>query len=120
MRKTVLSAIVMLLAFATGLQAQDIQAIAERLDYQRYEFPQEKIHVMTDRGAYMSGDTIRLRAWVVDAATHRPVSASKFVYVELLAPTDSLCERVKYIKMTMACARAICCFLMICPRGVIS
>lgn len=85
----------MVLAFATGLQAQDIQAIADRLDYQRYEFPQEKIHVMTDRGAYMSGDTIRLRAWVVDAATHRPVSASKFVYVELLAPNDSLCERVK-------------------------
>lgn len=87
--------IIMLMAIVASVRAQDIQAIAERLDLQRYEFPQEKIHVMTDRGAYLSGDTIRLRAWVVDAATHQPVSASKFVYVELLSPTDSVCERVK-------------------------
>lgn len=77
------------------MTAQDVEAIAERLDLQRYEFPQEKIHVMTDRGTYLAGDTVRLRAWVVDAATHCPVGASKFVYVELLSPTDSLCGRVK-------------------------
>ena len=84
----------MALFIAVGARAQDVQAIAERLDLQRYEFPQEKIHVMTDRGSYMSGDTIRLRAWV-DAATHQPVSASKFVCIELLSPTDSVCECVK-------------------------
>ena len=86
---------IMVLAIVAGARAQDVQSIAERLDLQRYEFPQEKIHVMTDRGSYMSGDTIRLRAWVVDAATHQPVSASKFVYLELLSPTDSVCECVK-------------------------
>ena len=85
----------MALVIVVGARAQDVQAIAERLDLQRYEFPQEKIHVMTDRGSYMIGDTIRLRAWVVDAATHQPVSASKFVYIELLSPTDSVCESVK-------------------------
>ena len=87
--------IIMAMAIVVNARAQDVQAIAERLDLQRYEFPQEKIHVMTDRGAYLAGDTLRLRAWVVDAATHHPVSASKFVYVELLSPTDSLCARVK-------------------------
>ena len=86
---------IMALAIVSSVRAQDVQAIAERLDHQRYVFPQEKIHVMTDRGAYLAGDTLRLRAWVVDAATHQPVSASKFVYVELLSPTDSVCERVK-------------------------
>lgn len=86
---------IMVLTAVMSLPAQDVQAIAERLEFQRYEFPQEKIHVMTDRGAYLAGDTLRLRAWVVDAATHQPVSASKFVYVELLSPTDSLCARVK-------------------------
>ena len=95
MKNQVLCILVALLALASGVQAQDVQAIAERLDLQRYEFPQEKIHVMTDRGAYLSGDTIRLRAWVVDASTHQPVSASKFVYVELLSPSDTVCERVK-------------------------
>lgn len=86
---------IMVMIIVVGARAQDVQAIAERLDLQRYEFPQEKIHVMTDRGSYMSGDTIRLRAWVVDAATHQPVSASKFVNIELLSPTDSVCMSVK-------------------------
>lgn len=95
MRNKIFYLIIMALAMVASARAQDVQAIAERLDLQRYEFPQEKIHVMTDRGAYLSGDTIRLRAWVVDAATHQPVSASQFVYVELLSPTDSVCERVK-------------------------
>lgn len=86
---------IIVLAIVSSLPAQDVQAIAERLDLQRYVFPQEKIHVMTDRGVYLAGDTLWLRAWVVDAATHQPVFASKFVYVELLSPTDSLSVRVK-------------------------
>lgn len=85
----------MALAIVVNARAQDVRVIADRLDLQRYNFPQEKIHVMTDRGAYLAGDTLWLRAWVVDAATHHPVSASKFVYVELLSPTDSLCACVK-------------------------
>ncbi len=71
------------------------QLIAERLDRQRYEFPQEKIHLFTDRGNYLAGDTIWLRAWVVDAGTHAPVNASRFLYVDLLAPNDSVMHRVK-------------------------
>ena len=60
MRNRILHLIIMALTIVTSARAQDVQAIAERLDLQRYEFPQEKIHVMTDRGAYLSGDTIRL------------------------------------------------------------
>lgn len=95
MVKRILILMIMALAIVSSLLAQDAQAIAERLDLQRYKFPQEKIHVMTDRGAYLAGDTLWLRVWVVDAATHQPVSASKFVYVELMSPTDSLCASVK-------------------------
>ena len=51
--------------------------------------------MLTDRGSYMAGDTIWLRAWVVDATTHQPVNASRFVYAELLSPTDSVLARVK-------------------------
>lgn len=42
---------------------QTVETVADRIDRQRFEFPQEKIHVMTDRGSYMAGDTIWLRAW---------------------------------------------------------
>ena len=71
------------------------QSISERLDLQRYEFPQEKVHVFTDRGRYLVGDTIWLRAWVVDATNHVPVNVSRFLYVDLVAPNDSVITRVK-------------------------
>ena len=84
-----------MLTAASSLLAQDIDAISARIDLQRQEFPQEKIHIMTDRGDYLAGDTIWLRAWVVDAATHQPVNASQFIYVELVSPNDWVHERVK-------------------------
>ncbi len=80
---------------ALSVAAQDTNALRERIDLQRYQFPQEKIYVMTDRGSYLAGDTIWLRAWVIDAATHQRVDASQFVYVELVSPTDSIHTRVK-------------------------
>ena len=84
-----------MLAMTVVMLGQTVETVADRIDRQRYEFPQEKIHVMTDRGSYMAGDTIWLRAWVVDAATHQPVNASRFVYAELLSPSDSVITRVK-------------------------
>lgn len=80
---------------AISLSAQNYDALAERIEQQRYDFPQEKIHVMTDRGTYLAGDTIWLRAWIVDAMSHQQVDASKFVYIELVSPTDSVMTRIK-------------------------
>ncbi len=94
MRNIIIS-LVFILTAATPLLAQDIDVIAARIDLQRNEFPQEKIHVMTDHGNYLAGDTIWLRAWVVNAASHQPVNASQFVYIELVSPTDSVQARVK-------------------------
>ncbi len=91
----IIISLVLILTAAASLLAQDIDAISARIDLQRTEFPQEKIHVMTDQGNYLVGDTIWLRAWVVDAATHQPVNASQFVYVELVSPTDSVYSRIK-------------------------
>ena len=45
-------------------------------------YPQEKIYLHTDKPYYMAGDTIRFRAHVVDAASHAPVHASRYVYVD--------------------------------------
>ncbi len=92
MKKLMLSLMLML---ATMAQAQLADSIAARLALQRYTFPQEKIHVMTDKPRYMAGDTIWLRAWTVDASTHQPVDASRFVYVELKNPLDTVTTRIK-------------------------
>lgn len=91
-RNDILLGYLLVLLSATGVRAE---SLLKRFETQRLEYPQEKIYVHTDRNYYMGGDTIWLRAHVVDAASHRPVSMSKYVYVELKAPSDSLLSRVK-------------------------
>ena len=60
-------------------------------------YPQEKLHVTTDKEDYILGDTIWLRVHSVDAATHQPVAASRYVYVELRTPDGDLCRRIKLL-----------------------
>ena len=79
----------------TLCHAQDFSQLKQNLDWQVYNYPQEKIHVMTDKPYYITGDTIWLRAFVVNAVNNQPVDASKFVYVELISPMNSVDMRVK-------------------------
>ena len=58
-------------------------------------FPQEKIYLHTDKPYYVSGEKIWFRAYLVDAITHIPTTASRYVYVELFNPIDSVVVRVK-------------------------
>ena len=90
----------LLVAWAGVARATSVSpdSIAARLKMQQYYFPQEKIHVTTDKARYMSGDTVWLRAFVVNAATGEPVRESKYVYVELRNPFDSIARRVKIIE----------------------
>ncbi|MDR3142294.1 MAG: TonB-dependent receptor plug domain-containing protein [Tannerellaceae bacterium] len=56
-------------------------------------FPQEKIHLHTDRNFYVPGERIHFRAYVTDAATHTFPTFSRYVYVELIDARDSLINR---------------------------
>lgn len=102
LRKTYLCGVGMLCMFAgttTGIASAaplTADSLASRLMYQVWSFPQEKVYVMTDRDAYTSGDTVRFRAFLVDAATHaKPKQSSGFVYVELQDPFGKNVARVK-------------------------
>lgn len=57
-------------------------------------FPQEKIHLQTDKPVYIAGETIWFRAHVADAVLHTPL-IRQYVYVELINPLDSVVERAK-------------------------
>ena len=92
--KETLSLIAISLCFIFG-HAQDFAQLKQNLDWQVYNYPQEKIHVMTDKPYYITGDTVWLRAFVVNAVNHQPVDASKFVYVELLSPMNEVAMRIK-------------------------
>ena len=77
--------ILLLLLLALGLQAG-----AE------VGFPQEKIHVATNGDRFVSGDTVRFRAFLLDAATGMEArDLSRYVYVELIDPFGEVRERVK-------------------------
>ena len=68
--------------------------IEENLMVQLEVFPQEKIHIHTDRDFYVPGEIIWFKTYVVDAHSHLFPTHSRYVYVELINPNDSLVNRV--------------------------
>lgn len=57
-------------------------------------YPQEKMHLHTDRNRYIPGEKIWFKAYVTDALTHESPTYSNYVYVELMNASDSLLHRV--------------------------
>jgi len=72
----------------------ELDIIVRHFENQLSVFPQEKIHVHTDRDVYVSGEKIWFKAYVTDALTHHSPTASRYVYVELISPVDTLMHRV--------------------------
>ena len=59
-------------------------------------FPQEKFYLQNDKNEYISGEKVWFRVYLADALTHRPVSDSRYSYVELTGEAnDSIYCRVK-------------------------
>ncbi|MDR0507358.1 MAG: TonB-dependent receptor plug domain-containing protein [Dysgonamonadaceae bacterium] len=56
-------------------------------------FPQEKIYLQTDKPYYISGEKIFFRAFLLDAIIHQPATTSRYVYVELVNPIDTVVIR---------------------------
>ena len=87
--------VTLLLPIAMMGQEPDV-SLNDRLALQRSLFPQEKVHVMTDSELYAPGDTVWMRAWVVEGERLMPLSlGSRYVYVELRDGLDTLRRCVK-------------------------
>jgi hypothetical protein len=69
---------------------QDNDLMEEKLLQQLKRFPQEKIHIQTDKPTYVAGEKIWYRAFVVDAVLNTPSYKSRYVYVELISPAGEL------------------------------
>ena len=78
----------------TPLRVSDIDRAEENILAQIEVFPQEKIHLHTDRDLYVPGEKIWFKAYVVDAHTHLNATESYYAYVELISPADTLVNRV--------------------------
>ncbi len=84
----------LLTTFAMNAQQVDpVQRIRENVTNQVAVYPQEKIHLHTDKNQYVNGERLWLRAHLVNAATHVPDTSSRYVYVELIDSQDSVVTR---------------------------
>ena len=72
----------------------DENEITGRFEQQLKAYPQEKLHLHTDRDIYIPGEKIWFRAYAVDAHSHHYPTYSRYVYVELISPADTLVNRV--------------------------
>ena len=90
---------ILLFFFGLSITVSGQRSIPDSLEYLFFEqtsvFPQEKIYLHTDKPCYITGEKIWFRAYLVDAVTHVPFPASRYIYVELFNPLDSLISRVK-------------------------
>lgn len=69
--------------------------------------PQEKVYIQTDKPYYSAGEDIWLKGYVVNATTHQLPSLSRFLYVELTNPSDSLISRIKIRRDSVGFAGSI-------------
>ncbi len=58
-----------------------------------YEFPREKVYLHLDNNAYLEGETIWFKAYVVRASSLRPTNLSRVLYAELINDKGSIVEK---------------------------
>ena len=88
----------LLLSHVSAVFSQGVSdSISHRLQEQLRLFPQEKVALHVDRTALLPGDTVRLKAYVVDASTLLPQLDDQFVYVELLDAKNKSLQRIRLI-----------------------
>ncbi|MDH6303758.1 hypothetical protein M2459_000090 [Parabacteroides sp. PF5-5] len=69
--------------------------VQNQIASQLANYPQEKLHLHVDRNHYVPGENIWFKAYPVDALSHLSPTKSRYVYVELISPADTLISRVK-------------------------
>ena len=90
--------ILLVLHCCMTLHAQFLPAdeIFYRTSRQSILCPPEKVYLHTDRNVYIAGDTIWMKAYVVDGIAHVPMKLSQYVYVTLQNP---FLENVVQVKL---------------------
>ena len=95
MKPTCLFIVFVYSLFTSELLSQnEFRKVEENLITQLEVYPQEKIHLHTDRDYYVPGEKIWFKVYVTDAHSHLHVTYSRYVYVELISSENTLVERV--------------------------
>ena len=76
------------------MYGQNLRSVQDSIFRQLELFPQEKIHLQTDRNIYIPGEKIWFKAYLTNGVNNQPAMLSRYVYVELVSPTDTIVHRV--------------------------
>ena len=87
--------IIVISIFSFAERSLSPDSVSVRLWQQTCLFPNEKIHLHTDRSLYMGGDTLWFRAYLVNAINNQPEKTSRYIYTELVNLFSKVVKRVK-------------------------
>lgn len=91
--KTTLCGIVLLLCF--GFKPEDpLEKLLKQIAKLNNSYPQEKIHVHTDKPFYGTGENIWLKAYLVTAEKNEPSALSSNLYVELIDSKNKIRKKI--------------------------
>jgi len=74
----------MALLFSLHSSAQSVNPIQSSFNQYRQNAPVEKVFAHTDKGAYLTGEIIWFKLYVVDGTWHKPLALSRVAYVDVL------------------------------------
>jgi hypothetical protein len=61
-----------------------VTKIINQLSYFRTKYKQQKVYLHTDKDIYLAGETIWMKAYLMDGSTFQPDTLSEDIYVELI------------------------------------
>ncbi len=81
----------------TSSKAQVIQEVQNSFNLYKQHSLQEKIFVHTDKTTYLPGEIVWFKVYCVDGDSHKPLSLSKVVYVEVLDNNQNAIMQAKVL-----------------------
>jgi len=88
--KLLLALIIVVSLFGFARNDGTFETLLANLDKLRNDYPQEKIHLQTDKPYYSVGEDVWFKAYVVNAERNLLSNQSKILYVDLLDDRDSV------------------------------
>ena len=86
-----------LLSLSISLTAQNpisTQQLREKSEIYYKALPQEKVYLQLDKSYYLPGETIWMKAYIVQGYQHTPSALSNVLYVDLIDSQDELLEHI--------------------------
>ena len=80
------------IVFSQTAEINSVDAVAGNFIKQLQKNDQEKIFIHTSKWYYTAGETIWLKAYCINAFSHKPSTGSKTMFVELMSDQDSVVQ----------------------------